>query len=249
MSKAAVMVGWNDVPHLSAEQKASILSGIPPWQRQARTLGLPSIGAGAIYPLDEGDIVIAPFEIPHHWPRGYGFDTGWNRTAAIWLARDPDSDGWVAYKEYYRGKVDPAIHVRGIKQVAGDWMTGVIDPASRGQRGHAGEKLLDVYRGLGLNLELADNAVSAGITQVWDWLSTGKLKLFSNLSNTLAEFRLYQRDEKGNIVKQNDHLMDALRYAVMSLLTEENNYLKTPPTNVAGAGAWFQWSPPSVWSG
>jgi Terminase RNaseH-like domain len=249
VSKAAVMVGWQDVPHLSEEQKKSILSGIPPWQRQARTLGLPSIGAGAIYPLDESDIVIAPFEIPHHWARGYGFDTGWNRTAGIFLARDPDSGGWVAYKEYYRGKVDPAIHVRGLKQLGADWMTGVIDPAARGQRGLAGEKLLDVYRDMGLNLELADNAVGAGITMVWDWLSTGKLKFFSNLSNTLAEFRLYQRDEKGNIVKANDHLMDALRYAVMTLMTEEHNYLKTPPTSSSGTSPWFQWNPPPVWSG
>jgi hypothetical protein len=249
MSKAAIMVGWGDVPHLSEEQKKSILSGIPPWQRQARTLGLPSIGAGAIYPLDEGDITVAPFEIPHHWARGYGFDTGWNRTAAIFLARDPDSGGWVAYKEYYRGKVDPAIHVRGLEQLGADWMTGVIDPAARGQRGLAGEKLLDVYREMGLKLELADNAVGAGITMVWDWLSTGKLKLFSNLSNTLAEFRLYQRDEKGNIVKAHDHLMDALRYAVMTLLNEDHNYLKTAPASMSGGEKWFNWIPPPVWSG
>jgi hypothetical protein len=249
MSKAAVMVGWEDVPHLSAEQKKSILSGIPPWQRTARTKGLPSVGAGAIYPLDEAEVTIAPFEIPHHWARGYGFDTGWNRTAALFLARDPDSDGWVAYKEYYRGKVDPAVHVRGLKTIAGDWMTGCIDPAARGQRGHAGERLLDVYRELGLNLELADNAVGAGIIQVWDWLSTGKLKIFSNLSNTLAEFRLYQRDEKGEIVKKNDHLMDALRYGVMTLMTEKANHLKTPPTSTGGNAPWFQWVPPAVWSG
>jgi hypothetical protein len=247
--KGAVMVGWQDVPHLSEDQKKSILSGIPPWQRQARTLGLPSIGSGAVYPLDEGDITITPFEIPHHWPRGYGFDTGWNRTAAIFVARDPDSDGWVAYKEYYRGKVDPAVHVRGLEVLGANWMTGVIDPASRGQRGLAGEKLLDVYRDMGLKLELADNAVGAGITMVWDWLSTGKLKLFSNLSNTLAELRLYQRDEKGNIVKANDHLMDALRYAVMTLLTAEHNYLKTPPANTPNGNPWFAWTPPPVWSG
>jgi hypothetical protein len=35
----------------------------------------------------------------------------------------------------------------------------------------------------------------------------------------VEEYRLYRRDEKGRIVKANDHLMDATRYAVRSGLT------------------------------
>jgi len=53
--------------------------------------------------------------------------------------------------------------------------------------------------------------------EVLDRLSTGRLKIFSTLQHTLGEIRLYRRDEKGRIVKENDHLMDALRYAVMRL--------------------------------
>jgi len=52
---------------------------------------------------------------------------------------------------------------------------------------------------------------------VQDRLSTGRLKIFSTLQHTLGEIRLYRRDEKGRIVKENDHLMDALRYAVMKI--------------------------------
>ena len=61
-----------------------------------------------------------------------------------------------------------------------------------------------------------NNAVEAGIFEVWQRLSSGRLKLFSTLQNTLAEFRLYRRDQKGRIVKENDHLMDCMRYLVMS---------------------------------
>lgn len=244
MGKAAVLVSWEDVPHLTEDQKKSILRSIPAWQRDARTRGTPSLGSGAIYPIPEEDLLISPFEIPSHWPRSYGFDTGWKRTAAIWLAWDPETGGAVAYDEYYRGKVDPAIHARGLRK-RGDWMTGVIDPAARGARGHDGEKLLDVYRGLDLNLELADNAVISGILAVWDALSTGQLKIFRTLSNTRNEMRLYRRDEKGQIVKQNDHLMDALRYAVMS----GRQHAKIPPLNTPNGMPWYQWTPPSVWSG
>lgn len=244
MAKACVLVGWDDVPHLSAQQKESILSGIPPWQRDARTRGTPSLGAGAIYPIPEEDILVNPFPIPSHWPRGYGFDVGWNRTAAIWLAFDPETGGAVAYDEYYRGQVDPAVHARGIK-AKGDYMTGVIDPAARGARGHDGKKLLEVYRSLGLNLELADNAVIAGLTLVWDILSTGQLKIFRTCSNTRNEMRLYRRNEKGEVVKENDHLMDALRYAAMSL----REHAKIPPIKRPDGNPWFHWRAPDVWSG
>ena len=40
--------------------------------------------------------------------------------------------------------------------------------------------------------------------------------MFRSLGNWLSEFRLYQRDRDGKIVKQNDHLMDATRYLIMS---------------------------------
>lgn len=244
MSKAFVLVGWDDIPHLTAQQKKDMLASIPPWQRDARSKGTPSLGSGAIYPIPEEDVLVTPFEIPRHWPRGYGLDVGWNRTAAIWLAFDPETDAAFAYDEYYRGQTDPAVHARGIK-AKGEWMQGVIDPASRGARGHAGDKLLDVYRNLGMHLELADNAVMAGLTQTWDVLSTGQLKIFRTLQNTRSEMRLYRRDERGEVVKENDHLMDALRYAVMSL----RPLAKVPPTARSDGQPWFHYTPPNVWSG
>ena len=47
-------------------------------------------------------------------------------------------------------------------------------------------------------------------------MSAGKLKVVRSLGNWLREFRLYQRDSDGRILKQDDHLMDATRYLVMS---------------------------------
>jgi hypothetical protein len=64
--------------------------------------------------------------------------------------------------------------------------------------------------------ELAVRSVEAGLYAVWERLSDGRLFVFNSLQNWLSEFRIYRRDEKGKIVKQNDHLMDATRYLVMS---------------------------------
>jgi hypothetical protein len=63
----------------------------------------------------------------------------------------------------------------------------------------------------------ADNALEAGIYAVWTRLSTGRLKVFRTLTNWLAEFRFYQRDEQGRVKDgQADHLQDATRYLILS---------------------------------
>jgi hypothetical protein len=70
-----------------------------------------------------------------------------------------------------------------------------------------------------LDITLANNAVESGLYTVWQTMSAGKLRVFANLRNWLNEFRLYRRDEKGKVVKDNDHLMDATRYLVVSGLS------------------------------
>jgi hypothetical protein len=206
-----VQATWDDVPHLSAEAKAELLASIPPYQREARSKGVPQLGSGAIYQVPESDIVVADFPIPVHWPRSYGLDVGWNRTAAVWGARDNEAGVSYFYSEYYRGQAEPVIHAEAIKS-RGDWIRGVVDPAARGRSQVDGIQLIEIYRQCGLNLEPAINAVESGIYQMWQLLSAGKLKVFRSLGNWLSEFRLYQRDKEGKIVKQNDHLMDASRY-------------------------------------
>lgn len=215
MSKYVVSATWDDVPHLSAEQKAELLSSIPPYQRDARSKGIPQLGAGAIYPIPETDFLVDDFEIPPYWPRAFGLDVGWNRTAAIWGAKNPETGETFLYSEHYIGHEQPVMHTKAIK-ARGSWIPGVIDPAARGRGQRDGEQLLQDYIDLGLSLSQANNGVEAGIYTVWQMLSTGQLKVFRSLNNWQSEFRLYRRDEKGHIVKVNDHLMDATRYFCVS---------------------------------
>lgn len=215
MSKHVVTATWSDVPHLDEKAKSELIASIPPFQRDARTKGIPQLGAGAIFPVPESDIVVADFPIPAHFPRGYGFDVGWNRTAAIWGARDNESEIIYLYSEHYKGQAEPIIHAEAVKS-RGVWIPGVIDPAARGRSQADGQKLLQTYRSQGLDLLPSSNAVEAGLYDVWQLLSFGKLKVFKSLVNWLQEFRLYRRDEKGHVVKERDHLMDATRYFVLS---------------------------------
>jgi hypothetical protein len=60
--------------------------------------------------------------------------------------------------------------------------------------------------------------VEAGITEVWNLLVSGRLKVMASLTNWIREFRKYHRDDKGSgkIVKRDDHMMDATRYLIIS---------------------------------
>jgi hypothetical protein len=218
MTRICIQAQWSDAPHLTEEQKKSLYDSIPPYQRDARTKGIPQLGSGAIYPVPESEIIVEPFDlrtIPKFWPRCYALDVGWNRTAALWGAWDRDQDVVYLYSEYYRSQAEPAVHAQAIR-ARGAWIPGVIDPAARGRSQDDGKRLIDQYVDLGLQLGMADNTVEAGIYEMWSRLSSGRLKVFSTLQNFRAEYRLYRRDEKGKIVKTNDHLMDCGRYLIMT---------------------------------
>ncbi len=213
--KYVTMVSWSEIPHLDEETKASLLESIPPYLRDARTKGIPQLGSGAIYPIADEDITVKPFDIPDHWPRVYGMDVGWNRTAVVWAAWDRDSDIIYLYSEHYRGQAEPSIHADAIKS-RGEWILGAIDPASRGRSQVDGTQLLLLYMKLGLSLVTADNSRESGLYAVYQRLSSGRLKVFSTLQNWFDEKRVYRRDENGKVVKEHDHLMDATRYLIVS---------------------------------
>lgn len=215
MSRYCQQVTWDDVPHLDEESKALLLDSIPIHQRDARTKGIPILGAGQIYPVEEESVLVDPFELPHFWPKAFGMDVGWNRTAAVWGSWDRESDIVYLYSEHYMGQQPPSVHADAMR-ARGDWIMGAIDPASAGAGQVDGKRLIDEYRNAGLNLHPADNAVEAGLLACYQRLVAGRLKVFKTLRNLRSELRIYRRDEKGKIVKENDHLMDAMRYLIMT---------------------------------
>ena len=210
-----IMASWDDVPHISEAEKATLWASLPPHEREARSKGIPQLGSGAVWPVKESDIVEDDIEIPPHWPRAFAMDVGWNCTACMWGAWDRSSDCIHVYSVYKKGAAEPLIHSAAIK-ARGWWIPGVIDPASRGRSQNDGVQLAALYRELGLDLAYANNAVESGVFSCWQRLTTGRLKFFKSCVSFLEEFRLYRRDKNGHIVKQNDHLCDCLRYLVSS---------------------------------
>ncbi len=211
MARYMVQATWDDCPHLEDEEKEALFDALPPHQRDARSKGIPSLGSGAIFPVPESEIVVDPFELPEWYLYSAGMDVGWKHTAVVWFAKDPNTGTEYIYDSYKVGQKEPALHAQAVR-ARGEWIPVAIDPAARGRSQRDGEQLFQDYFDLGLDLVNADNSVESGIYQVWQALSTGKLKVFSSCRNWLGEYRIYRRDEKGHIVKSNDHLMDATRY-------------------------------------
>lgn len=211
ISRYLVQASWDDVPHLTEQAKQDLWDSLPPYQRDARTKGIPVLGSGAVFAVQETDLIVPDFEIPKHWPRCYGFDIGWRVSAAIWMALNRDTDALYFYAEHYRGEAEPVVHAAAIK-AKGAWIKGAIDPAARGRGQADGRAMITMYRDLGLDLVEADNSVETGIYELLTRMTTGRLKVFKSLQNWIREFRLYRRDERGRLVKEHDHGIDAGRY-------------------------------------
>jgi phage terminase large subunit-like protein len=213
--KHVTIITWWDVPHLTAEDIEQMLAATPPQLRDARSKGIPTIGSGQVWPLPPENFVVDDFKIPAHWMRLYALDVGWRITAALWGAWDRDNDIIYLYSEHKQGEASPVVHASAIKS-RGEWIKGVIDPAARGRSQIDGENLFVLYRKEGLKIAIANNSVETGVFAVWERLISGRLKVFRSLTQFLREHALYRRDEKGKIVKENDHLQDNCRYICMA---------------------------------
>lgn len=227
-NKAVLQIGWDDAPWLDESTKARLLDDTPEHLREARRTGAPAMGSGNVYTTPIEQFTVDPFDIPDSWPRLYALDVGWNRTAGVWAALDPNTDTIYFYDEHYVGQELPSTHAASIRG-KGDWIPGVIDPAARGRSQVDGKQLMQQYIELGLELRPARNDVEAGVSLVQQRLASGKLKVFRTCTNWLKEYLIYRRDKNGKVVKEDDHAQDAGRYIVLNIQlaatkTEQTNF-------------------------
>jgi hypothetical protein len=219
MSRFLIGADWDDAPHISDDAKATLLASIPAYQKDARSKGIPQLGAGAIYPIGESMLRVQDFPIPDHWTRGYGMDVGGGAkpTAAVFGALDRDAQVLYITNCYKHPGNEPSLHAAALKQRMGGWKwAGVGDSAALILTEHDAEQLVNVYRRLDLDLHLPDKSVETGIKEVWDLMVLGRFKVFASCVAWFEEFRMYRRDKHGRIVKSNDHLLDSSRYLVRS---------------------------------
>ncbi len=234
LQKGQALIGatWDDAPHLTAEVKAQRLAALRPHERDMRSKGIPLQGAGAVFPVLAEQISISPIEIPRHWPQIIGVDFGISTqhpfSAARW-AWDRDTDTKYLIAEYQTTNDLPAAHADAI-EAWGKWIPVAWPHDGLNREKGSGEQLHAIYRKKGVNL-LPWNAtnppgpgqkegeggisVEASVLSMLDAMYQGKIKVFSTCQQWFREKRLYHRDLKAKIVRLNEDLICASRYAYM----------------------------------
>lgn len=222
---------WEDAPHMTKEKREAYIAQLPPHERDMRSRGIPLMGSGLVFPISDESVMVDSFPIPKHWSRIVGMDIGIDHPfAAAWLAHDRDTDIVYVVDCYRERNALISTQSSAIKK-RGQWIP-VVWPHDGLQRDpKSGVTIADLYRDEGLNMRpdkfsnppavnqkegQGGQGVEAGIMEMYNRMETGRLKVFSHLSDWFEERRQYHRKD-GQIVKLRDDLMAATRYAMMSL--------------------------------
>lgn len=233
-----------DVDHYNDDERKQIIASYPAHEREARAKGVPTLGSGRIFPIEEDAIKVNPFKIPSHWVRINGIDFGWDHpAAAAQVAWDRDDDVVYVIRAHRAREQTPMMFAPSVK-AWGTWVPTAWPHDGLQHDKGSGEQLAKQYAKEGL-LMLKDrathaptpgqpegsggNGVEAGLMEMLDRMQTGRLKVFSNLDDWFSEFRLYHRKD-GQVVKKADDLLSATRYALM--MKRKAIVQTVAPTNV-----------------
>jgi len=219
--RTVITMTLDDASHYSAEDKQRIIAQYPEHERATRTRGIPAMGSGRVFLVDEEKLLVDPFPCPSHWVKIGGADFGWTHYAAfveMWWDRDLDIIYLV--RTVRMRQQTPLQHVEAIRH----WRFPFAWPHDgRNQTlAGAGEPLMRQYADAGLNMlhehatfEDGSMSVEAGVQEMHDRMRGGRWKVFKGQNDGwLEEYSMYHRKD-GLLVKEGDDAISASRYALM----------------------------------
>lgn len=213
------------------EQIEQIVASYPEHERDARTKGIPVLGSGLVWPFHEQDYLEDPFQRPDHWAIINGMDFGYDHpfgAAQLWIDRDADRV-FVARTASMR-LMTPREHCDVLrewdKDIAGGKDVGKMPwswpgDGARRDKDPSGEEFAKLYAGelniLPERAQFEDGGVGleAGVMDIYDRLRTKRWRVIKGAtSEWVKEQRGYHRKD-GLIVKLQDDVLSASRYAHM----------------------------------
>lgn len=219
-------VSLDEAPHMTEKQKARFIEGIPEHEIDTRTKGIPMMGSGIVYPIDDKILKVEPFDIPLYWRRIAGIDFGISHpTAVVWVAHDPDSDVVYLYDAYQTSDKAVPYHAAAIK-ARGDWIP-VSWPHDGLQRDKgSATPLKEHYMSHGVNMihhsarfddkTGGGQSKEAAVQDVLERMVSGRFRVFSHLNEWFLQKGMYHRKD-GVINPVYDDMMKATDYALMML--------------------------------
>ncbi len=145
---------------------------------------------------------------PREWPRVYGLDIQGSCASVIWGAWDQHADVVWLYAEYLEDPVRLEVWASAVRKRK-SWIPGIFDMMARRRTQEQGERMVDAMIDEGLDIFTSEGDSEAAAQEVNARAATAQLKVASNLTNWLSQYRSYRRDKKGGIIQENDGLMHA----------------------------------------
>lgn len=206
-------------------------------EEDARLYGKFVRRSGLVYSLWSNTVhLVKPFAVPQYWSRIVSIDpAATGITAGLWIAVNPEGD-YFAFREYYERERTVSEHAKSLMMlVSGEpvdyWL---LDPYWGGQRNAETHKDgAQLYREAGIPVRLPDvgkegYAVNVSREYINATVTPGsrhpKFYCFEGLPHFLHEITHYTYDmftkgeqrglSKEKPRKRNDHLMNAMQYAM-----------------------------------
>jgi hypothetical protein len=212
------------------------LEALPEYQRRALLYGEWDLREGAYFmDFAEHSHVIDPRDLPFDWRKALGLDYGkTNPFAGEWVAAD-DADAeprLVVYGEHYRAGATLGENVRDILSAPfGLPEIRKADPSMWGSL-HDDTTLAEQAANAGLDLDRANNSRVSGWALLSDLLRVrddglpGILFMRDRCPNLIRELTGAEHSTANpdDIAKRDDHALDALRYAVVALMSDTGGY-------------------------
>lgn len=178
---------------------------------------------GLVYPwFDRDEHVIE--ELPDTYDEViYGVDWGFNNPGVV-LALVRQGDRWVVVEEFYERRCTDDDMADRAAAMIDRWGPGKLyaDPSEPAS--------IETFKRKDVPAKAAENDVQPGIKRVSSLRD--ELRVHEDCQSLRNEFSQYQYKETegtDDVVKENDHAMDALRYAI---------FTHTTPAENSGTGTW-----------
>ena len=202
---SAVLNPADNAENLDADYISDILDNMPEKQKARFRDGLWVKPEGSVYERFDESMIVD--ELPEKFDRITGGQDFGLHIAAVKI-------GWLddcVYVIADYGGFNITTRTSVENQTAKGWykesFVTFCDPAG-------GERIQEVPGGV-----KANNSVDAGIDYICALMERGKFFVYRKCTGVLGEIWDYMRDENNQIVKVNDHYMDAMRYGIFSSVT------------------------------
>ena len=232
---AMVRSTWDDIDHMTEESKRTQRAGMMDYEIATRTMGIPMAGKGRIYGHNTADITFNDLNtIPPIVEELIGIDFGFTRdpAAAVWVKYAPANDTVYVIGDWKKNIGNLREHAQGIWSLNpyctvawprdgnnfADFKGGATTAATL--RDEHGILLLpDPFMNPIGSDGKKNNHLSPGFAEINSRFADGRLKIYDACEDLIHEINNYAHDDNGKPEKNSeDHLCDAFRYAVMSVI-------------------------------